>query len=92
MAINYYQGSQKRLRYLLIILFVLVIVALFIFGWNFFKLPESTIPSMSYFRPKNIEINFDVFKNPFLQELQPFEDISYPEEIKIGRESPFLPY
>ncbi len=38
-----------------------------------------------------IEINFDIFKNPFFENALPFEKIK-PFEGQIGRENPFAPY
>ena len=91
MAINFTEEKQKRLKYLIIILIVLVVVALFVFSKSFF-VKESTAPSQRIFQPKTVEINFNVLKDPFLKELQVFEEISYPEEMEIGRENPFLLY
>jgi len=91
MATTLSEERQKRLIYLVIVLIVLVVVALFVFSKNFFveELPTS---SPIVFKLKTIVINFDVLKDPFLEELQVFEEIPYPEEMEIGRENPFLPY
>jgi len=91
MAVNFTDEKQKRLKYLLVILIVLIVAALFVFSRNFF-VKESPISSDIGFTLERISINFDVLKNPLLQELQPFEEIPYPEEMEIGRENPFIPY
>ncbi|MCK4454367.1 hypothetical protein KAU51_03470 [Candidatus Parcubacteria bacterium] len=91
MAINFTGEKQKRLKYLVVILIVLVVVTLFVFSKSFF-VKESVTPSQKVFQLKTVKINFDVLKDPFLEELQVFEEISYPEEMEIGRENPFIPY
>ncbi len=91
MAINFTGEKQKILKYLIIILIILVVVALFVFSKSFF-VKELAAPSQRVFQPREISINFNVLKDPFLKELQVFEEISYPEEMEIGRENPFLLY
>jgi len=91
MATTLSEEKQKRLIYLVIVLIILVVVALFVFSKNFF-VKELPVPSEIVFKLKTIEINFDVLKDPFLAELQVFEEIPYPEEMEIGRENPFISY
>ena len=91
MGVNFTDEKQKRLKYLLVMLIVLIVVALFVFSRNFF-VKEPPISSGIGFTMERININFDVLKDPLLQKLQTFEEIPYPEEMEIGRENPFVPY
>lgn len=84
------QGNQKRLKYLIAILIVMVLAALFIFGRNFLW-QELVISPIEIAKPEKIEIDFQVFENNFFQELQSFQEISYPD-FEIGRTNPFLSY
>ncbi|MCH8741425.1 hypothetical protein IH779_00830 [Patescibacteria group bacterium] len=72
---------------------ILLIIALILVAWfgrDFFVKPSFLSPS-SLPQEKKTEINFEVLKNPLLQDLQPFEEIpSF--EGETGRENPFLPY
>jgi len=72
---------------------ILLIIALVLavwFGKDFFVKPSFLAPS-SPPQARKVEINFEVLKNPLLQDLQPFEEIP-PFEGETGRENPFLPY
>ena len=92
MNLNLNEDKQKRLVYLIIIFIVLVIIALFVFSKSFF-VKQPSIPSGTSFGLQEISINFNILENPFVQMLEPFEEISYPsEEIEIGRENPFITY
>lgn len=90
MAITFSE-EKKSINFLtpaLVLIFVLVIV---FFIWRgFFSGPKKLSP-MTAVKPPEIKINFEIFKNPILKELQPFEEIK-PTEETIGRENPFLPY
>lgn len=85
--------KRKFQSYLSFIFFILILVTGLLLWRGYFSknetLPPSEITTASSF-PK-IEINFDTFKNPFLEKLQPFEKIP-PFEEKIGRDNPFIPY
>lgn len=72
-----------------ILLIAALVVAVW-FGRDFLVKPPSLSPS-SLPRQKKVEINFEVLKNPLLQNLQPFEEIPL-FEGETGRENPFLPY
>lgn len=48
--------------------------------------PEGILPRM-----EGIRINFEILRNPLLEELQTFEEIQ-PYKDQVGRENPFLPY
>ncbi len=103
MAIVFTQQRQKQ-KYLIILTVIVLMILIFIW-WNFLIKPkkETLIITGKAFAPKEIKINFDVFNNPLLQELQPLEQITpFVESVatptqegvseKIGRENPFLPY
>jgi len=91
MAINFF-GTEKRQKYLIFVLIGLILVILILVWQNFGtkqKTPE--VSTTETFQPTKVEINFELLKNPILQELQIFEEIQ-PFEGKIGRENPFLSY
>jgi hypothetical protein len=82
----------KRQRNLMIVFFVVLIVTLSILYFGYFKKekgpqvsPEIPVPE------KKIQIDFSVFENPIMKELQPIEKIGPPIPEEIGRENPFLP-
>lgn len=81
--------KKDRKIFNLILLIIALVVATW-FGRDFFVEPFFLSPS-SPSQAKKVEINFEVLKNPLLQDLQPFEEIpSF--EGETGRENPFLPY
>jgi hypothetical protein len=82
----------KRQRNLMIVFFIVLIVTLSILYFGYFKKekgfrvsPEIPLPE------KKIEIDFSIFENPILKELQPLEKIGPPIPEEIGRENPFSP-
>jgi len=88
MALTFIE-PKKRQKYLIFILIV-VIFAIAFLAWNYF-LVKPKIPPPQPVQPAEIKINFEILKNPILDELQLFEEIS-PFEEEIGRENPFTPY
>lgn len=92
MAVEF-RESEKRQKILIYVFAVVVLVTLLVLWLGYFK-PEK--PLEEAFLPpviKKIEINWDVLKNPFLENLQTFEGLPpLPPEEEIGRENPFLPY
>lgn len=84
-------NQKNRLKLLIAILTIAVITFLiFLIEQKIIQeLPEqsSDIPPV-----KTFSIDTNILKDPFLQALQPFEPISLPEDIEIGRENPFIPY
>ena len=80
---------QKRQKYLIFILIVVIFGIVFLI-WNYF-LAKPQPPSFKHLPPPEIKINFEILKSPILDELQLFEEIS-PFEEEIGRENPFIPY
>lgn len=94
MAIIFTQ-KNKRQKYLILVFFLIILAIILILCFNFFVKSEETVSPMTTSplidKSKRIEINFDVLKNPLLEELQPFEEIA-PFEEEPGRANPFLPY
>ena len=103
MAIIFTQQRKKQ-RYL-IILIIIILIALIFIWWKFLIESKKETPTLTeeIFIPKEIKINFDIFNNSLLQELQPLEEITPFGQIigtptqegvveKIGRDNPFLPY
>ncbi len=88
------EKQEKRIIYLAVLFFAVVIVALFVLSQTFFVKEENIetafVPQQRFI-DKNINIDFNVLKNAFFDEIQEFEKISYPE-IEFGRENPFLSY
>ena len=80
--------KRKIQKYLILVLAVVILITLNIYWW--FYLREPVLPSVKPLKlaPK-IEVNLDLLKSPFVQELEPFEGIK-PFTDKIGRENPFL--
>lgn len=89
MAITFIQKKEIQ-RYLILVFIVILLIITTIIWQGFFK--KEKPPSPEIFKPaKKIEINFEVLKNPILEELQLFEVVA-PFEEEIGRENPFIPY
>lgn len=90
MAITFTE-ENKRLKYLFVVLAVIILIAMIIFGRTFFSKETIGIPPLIEVKvpTKKIEIDFGVFKSPFLEKLQAFEPIP-PFEGEIGRNNPFV--
>jgi len=91
MAIEFIQ-AQKKQRYLILIL-TLVICAILLVVWQgFFRQPAPLIPvSSPAVAPSKIEINLEALKDTKIGELKIFEQIpAFAGEV--GREDPFTPY
>ncbi len=96
-----FEKQKKTQRILILILIILLLATIFFIWQGFFKKEEGIISSGPPVIRKEIKINFDVLKNPLLEELQPFSGIEPFQEVsaspgepekKIGRENPFIPY
>jgi len=105
MAITFLQQKKTQKKLILVFVGVILITAVIVW-WGLFK-REAEVPAVelpSALPEKEIKINFEVLKSPFLKELQPFPEIGpfketipvegETEEVegKIGRENPFTPY
>jgi hypothetical protein len=102
MAIVFVQQNKKQKILIFILVSCLVLTGLVL--WLGFFSPSQ--PSSQDYITENtentdlssdeIEIEFDVLKNPLLKELQPFSEIQPLENSTStggkGRQNPFLPY
>jgi len=91
MAIIFIEQIKKQ-KYLIWVFAIVILIAIFVFWKGFFakeKPPEVVIIPIP---TKKIEINFEIFKNPLLEELQPIEKIIPETGVETGRNNPFLPY
>jgi len=91
MPIDFIQERKKQ-KYLTIIVTIAFIIIAVILWFGYFRKPESVSETILPFSVvKQIEIDFNVLEDPFLQESQIFEKVpSF--EGEIGRDNPFLPY
>ncbi|MFH1894361.1 MAG: hypothetical protein ABH813_00425 [Patescibacteria group bacterium] len=90
MAINFSEKGNRQ-KYLIIFLIVIVLVTIFVLRKNIFKTPVFLSPAPEVFQPQSIEINFEVFKSPILEEMQ-LPEAEKPFDGKVGRENPFVSY
>ena len=82
--------QKKKNKFLLPVLGGIILITLIILWLGFSKKPES--PSLISPTPlPKININWQALKNPILETLEPFEEIS-PLTGSPGRKNPFLPY
>jgi len=92
MALNFRQHKKKQ-NYLLWVSLVIIIITIAVLWFGVFRDGDEAIETT--FGPasliKKIDVEFGVLENPFLDKLNPFEEISE-FEGEIGRENPFLPY
>ena len=91
MPVNFIQEKKKQ-KYLIIFFVIIILVSIFILRFGYFQKEKSVSSPVSIkVYHKEVKINFAVFKNPLLKELQIFEKIGS-FEGKKGRKNPFLPY
>ncbi len=88
--------QKKKQKYLIGAALVFVLATIYVVWTGFLKKPEEGAAgeiqvAVSTSFPKNIKINFEVFKSPIFEQLQPFEDIQ-PLTEQPGRPNPFTPY
>lgn len=86
-----FSEKGNRQKYLILFFIVIVLVTIFVLRKNIFKTAVSVSPTTEVFLPQNIEINFEVLKNPKLKELQ-LPEPEKPFEGQVGRENPFVSY
>ncbi len=102
MAIVFLQ-ERKTQKNLIFIFGIVLIITVFVIWQEFFKKEKETsfIEGVQTFSKKEVKINFEIFKNPILEKLQPFTEIGPFRETppvegkpaeKFGRENPFLSY
>lgn len=100
MAITFLEQKEKQ-RNLILIFIGIVLIMAFIIWQGFFKEEKITPPEEFLGVKKEIKIDFEVLKNPLLEEFQPFVKIK-PFQVtppaegemveELGRENPFIPY
>lgn len=92
METDFLGKEEKKQKYLIFILFVIILAIVIVLGQNFWT-KSKTFEGISpvILKPSKIEINFELLKSQTLKELQPFGEIK-PFEGKIGRDNPFTPY
>ena len=85
---------KRKFKYLFLVLVITILITAFVLWRGFFaekKFPP-ILPAVEVEIPtKKIELNFEILKNPFLEELQLPQAIP-PFGGKAGRENPFIPY
>ena len=97
MAIVYIQHKKIQRYFILVFLAVLLLMGFVV--WKGFFSGDKTVVSEEKVTTSREEtkINFEIFKSPIFQSLQPFSEIQPFQEStttneKMGRENPFLPY
>jgi hypothetical protein len=96
--------KKRRQRNLIIVFLISSLVTFSVLYFGFFKkekpvrvLPPEVITPEGVPSPgvvvkeKKVAIDFSIFENPLLKELQPFEKIESPKPEDVGRENPFSP-
>ncbi|MCP6718317.1 MAG: hypothetical protein KJI70_02150 [Patescibacteria group bacterium] len=89
MAIKFEQQVKKQ-RNLIILFIVLILIAGFVL-WSGFKVDQEPVEILISKRLKSIEINFNIFNNPLLEQFQ-LIDKTPSFEGEFGRENPFIPF
>ncbi len=91
MAIEFLQ-AQKKQRYLILILTLIICGILLVVWLGFFRTPAPVVP---VFLPQaiqpTIEINWETLNDTKLEALKAFEQIPALKD-DTGRENPFTPY
>lgn len=82
--------KSKNQKYFLVIFFVIIVAIAFFVWFNFFRSEKPAVITTSLYQ-KEIKINFNVLKDPELNNFDLFGEI-LPLEGNLGRENPFLPY
>ncbi len=90
MAIEFLQ-AQKKQRYLMLILTLVVCAIILVIWLGFFRKPAPVIPASAPKAQSKIEINWDVLKDAKFEKLQSFPQVPDLKD-KAGRKNPFTPY
>ncbi|OHA62113.1 MAG: hypothetical protein A2117_00625 [Candidatus Wildermuthbacteria bacterium GWA2_46_15] len=85
-----FSEQKKRQQYLILVFTIVILATAIVFWFGVFKKPIETPPSSSL-PIRKIEINFQVFDQSLLSELELFEEVPAFEGV-LGRNNPFLPY
>ena len=83
--------AKKKQRYLIVILILAILGAVFLIWYKFLSKRSST-PRVLPEKPPEININFDVLKNPILDKLTSFEGIPPFKPEDAGRSDPLQLY
>ncbi len=89
MAIKFQQQVKKQRNFIILFIILILIIA-FILWWGFRTEEESSEILISK-RLKKFEINFDIFQDPLLKQLQLINKIPAFED-DLGRDNPFIPF
>lgn len=89
MAITLLQ-KQKIQKYLILAFIAVLIIIVFVL-WLGYRKKEDLPPQEVFIVQEEVRIDFEVLKNPLLQELEVLEKIE-PFAEEAGRENPFLPF
>ncbi|MFH1780690.1 MAG: hypothetical protein ABH841_01680 [Candidatus Nealsonbacteria bacterium] len=89
---NEFLQAQKKQRYLILILALVICSIVAVIWFGFFQAPAPVVqvlsPAMVH---SDIDINWDVLEDAKLEALKSFEQIPAIKD-EIGRENPFIPY
>lgn len=98
MAIEF-EKQKNRQKYLVGVAIVIVIATGIILWKGYFseveieKKPSPQSPQEVKFSPESLpQINFNIFEESILKELNSYPTIEAIEREEVGRENPFLPY
>jgi len=91
MAIVFIEQIKKQ-KYLILVFIIVISITVIVLWKGFFSKAKPPQAEVLPLPVKKIEINFEIFKNPLLNELEPIEKIIPETGVKAGRENPFLPY
>jgi len=91
MAIIFIEKGKKQ-KYLILVFVIVILITVFVLWKGFFTKEKPLEVGIISIPTKKIKINFEIFKNPLLEELQPIEKIIPETGVEIGRDNPFLPY
>ncbi len=89
MAIKFQQQVKKQ-RNFIILFIILILIITFVLLWGF-RTEEEPSGILISRRLKKFEINFDIFQNPLLKQLQLIDKIPA-FEGELGRDNPFIPF
>jgi len=89
MAIKFQQQVKKQ-RNFIILFIMLILIITFVLWWGF-RTEEDVSGILILQRLKKFEINFDIFQNPLLKQLQLIDKIPA-FEGELGRDNPFIPF
>ena len=91
MPVNFIQ-EQKKQKHYVVVFWIVVLTSILVLWFGFFKKENpAPVSTFSYPHYSDVKIDFSVFNNDILKNLQPVERSDF-FEGKKGRDNPFLPY